>query len=428
VATQPKTGPELVTDRPRRAASPKRFAALMIVLVLVLAGAIAYGLLQRSTHDKALAISASEAAGRAPSVNVAHVRKAPATSTLELPGDTLALAETPIYARADGYMKERSVDIGDRVKKGQLLAEIETPELDQQIAQARATLQQSRAALQQSKANLFAAQGMLKLASVTRDRWKRLVEQGVVSKQDFDEKDAAQEAAQAGVQAAEENVKAGDNTVSANDANLHRLEELKTFDKLLAPFDGVITWRNVQAETGSLVSSGNTGANREIVRVAQLEVLRVFVNVPQTYATVVRPEQIAEVTLDEFPGRKFAGKVARTTNAVDATSRTLLAVVLVQNPKGELLPGMYAKVRFSLPHAMSALLLPADALVLQSDGPQVAVVDAGHKIHFRKVTLGRDFGAEVEVPTGLEAGETVVLNPNDAIREGVVVDPKERAK
>lgn len=402
---------------------------LLVVLLLALGVAIAAGLIQRSTHDKALAASAVETAGRAPVVHVARVRAAPAQSTLDLPGDTLALAETPIYARADGYLKKRSVDIGDRVKQGQLLAEIETPELDAQISQARATLQQSRAALQQLKASLLAAEGHSKLASITAGRWKRLVDQGVVSRQDFDEKEAEAESSKAAVLAAQENVSAAGSAIAANDANLHRLEELKSFDKLLAPFDGVITWRNVQAETGSLISAGNTGgATREIVRVAQLDTLRVFVHVPQTYAPAMHPGQTGEMTVDEFPGRTFHGKVARTTNAVDAATRTLLAVLLVPNPTGELLPGMFAKVRFTLPHAMKALLLPADALMVQSSGPQVAVVDSDRKVHFRKVTLGRDYGAEVEVNSGLEAGELVVLNPNDAIREGVTVEPKERAK
>jgi RND family efflux transporter MFP subunit len=413
---------------PRQAASPKRFATLLVILVILLAAAIAAGLMRRSTHDKALAVSSDEAANRAPTVNVARVHAAPATTVLELPGDTLPLAETAIHARVDGYLKRRLVDIGDRVKKDQLLAEIESPELDQQIAQARATLQQSRSALQQAKANLFAAQGVLKLATVTRTRWKNLSNQGVVSKQDFDEKDAALEAAQAGVQAAEEAVRVGESTINANEANLHRLDEMKVFDRLVAPFDGVITWRNVTADVGSLINSGSTGTNREVVRVAQVDTLRVFVNVPQTYATVVHPGQTAALTVDEIPGRTFPAQVKRTTNSMDAASRTLLAVLEVANPTGVLLPGMYAKVKFSLPHTMSALLLPADALVLQSDGPHVAVVDAEHKIHFRKVTVGRDFGAEIEIPSGLESGDMVVLNPNDAIREGVTVEPKERAK
>jgi RND family efflux transporter MFP subunit len=413
VATHPHPGPGLVSpDDPasiRTAATRGRFAVLLILLVIALAAAIAAGLVQRSNRDKALTAASTESNGRATTVNVARVHAAPAQSTLELPGDTLALAETPIFARADGYLKSRNVDIGDRVKKGQLLAEIESPELDSQIAQARATLQQSRAALQQLKANLFAAQGQLKLATVTAERWKRLVDQGVVSKQDYDEKDAAHDAADAGVQAAEENVRAGESTIVANQANLHRLEELKSFDRLLAPFDGIITWRNVNSEVGSLVSSGNTGASREIVRVAQLDTLRVFVQVPQTYAASIHAGQTGELTVDEFPGRTFHGVVQRTTNAVDASTRTLLAVLLVPNPTGELLPGIYAKVRFTLPHAVHALLLPADALQVQSTGPQVAVVDADHKIHFKKVTLGRDYGAEVEINSGLDAGVSVDL-------------------
>ncbi|PYT15780.1 MAG: efflux RND transporter periplasmic adaptor subunit [Acidobacteria bacterium] len=404
------------------------FLALLVLLGIALAAGIVFELTQRKTQEKTLAATIAEDANRPPAVNVGRVRAASSSSTVELPGQTVALVETPIYARADGYLKQRPVDIGYRVQKGQLLVEIETPELDQQISQARATLAQSRAALQQLRASLLAARSNLKLAQVTADRWKKLTEEGVFSRQDLDEKMAALESGQANVQAAEESVRAAESTAAANEANLKRLEELQTFDRLVAPFDGVITARSLQSDVGTLISSGNTASSREIMRIAQIGVLRVFVSIPQTYAPMIHDGLPAEVRVDELPGRLFPTKVSGTTHSVESSSRTMLAVLLVQNQEELLLPGMYAKVRFSLPHKVNVLMLPADGLVLKSDGPQAAVVGPDRKVHFQKLTLGRDYGAEIEVHSGLADGDRVVLNPTDAIREGVIVEPKERAK
>jgi RND family efflux transporter MFP subunit len=336
------------------------------------------------------------------------------------------MVETPIYARADGYLKQRPVDIGNRVKKGQLLLEIETPELDRQIDQARATLAQSKAASQQLHASLLAAQSNLKLAEVTASRWKTLADQGVFAKQELDEKVAALELGQANVKSAEENITAAESTVAANDANVKRLENMKSYDRIEAPYDGVITARNLNADPGTLITSGNTTASHEIMRVAQIDVLRVFVSIPQTYAALIREGLAAELTVQELPGRVFRTTVGGITHEVDASSRTMLAVLLVKNPKEELLPGMYVTARFSLPHPVNVLMLPADALMLPSSGPQVAVVGADRKVHFHKVTLGRDYGSQIEIDSGLAAGDLVVLNPTDAIREGVTVEASER--
>jgi RND family efflux transporter MFP subunit len=335
------------------------------------------------------------------------------------------MVETPVYARADGYITKRPHDIGDRVKKGDLLFEIETPELDQQIEQAKAALAQSKAALQQYEANLAASQSSLKLAEVTAKRWKTLADKGVFARQDLDEKMAALELGQANVKSAEENVHAAEGTVAAADANLKRLQDLKSFDRLTAPFDGMVTYRNTQADVGTLVTSGNTASSRELMRIAQLGDLRVYVSIAQTYAPLIHAGLPAEVVVDELPGRVVHTKVDSITHSVDASSRTMLALLFVKNEHETLLPGMYAKVRFSLPHAVNALMLPADALMLPKEGPEAAVVDENHKVHIQRVTLGRDYGAQVEILSGLNEGDMVVLSPNDSVREGVTVEPKQ---
>jgi RND family efflux transporter MFP subunit len=415
-----------------KAPPPKKshvgFLILLFLAGAALAGGIVYELGVRRTQDKALAATIVEEGARAPVINVGHVTLAPPRSTIELPCQTVAMVETPIYARADGYIRQRPVDIGNRVKKGQLLFEIETPELDQQIDQGKATLAQSKAALQQLRAALVAAQSNLKLAEVTADRWKKLADQGVFAKQDYDEKAAARELADANLKSAEENIRAGESTVVSNDASLKRLMQLKGFDRLEAPFDGVITFRSLNSDVGTLITSGNTSSSRELMRVAQIDVLRVFVSVPQSYAPLIHDGLSAELRVDELAGRVFHTKVGGITHSVESSSRTMLAVLIVQNPKEELLPGMYAKARFELPQAVRVMMLPADALLLPAEGPRVAVVGPNRRVHFQEVTIGRDYGAQVEILSGLSEGDMVVLSPTDAVREGVIIEPKEPAK
>jgi RND family efflux transporter MFP subunit len=361
-------------------------------------------------------------------VNVGHVRQSGAKSTIELPGDLVARVETPLFARVDGYLKLRPVDIGDHVKKGDLLIEIETPDLDAQIAQGEATLAQSKATLAQLKAAMAVAKSNAKLAATTAERYRILLKQESVAQQDYDNYAAAAEVAEANINQAQENIHAEEATITANAASVQRMKELKIYAKLIAPYDGVITFRSAQSDPGTLITSGNTTASRELIRVSEISTIRIFVNVPQSYSTLIHAGQTADLTVDEFPGRTFSATVRGTTNSVDPASRSLLAVLLVDNPKGELLPGMYAKVRFALPKMVSVTMLPADALVLKTDGPHAAVVGADHKVHFHKLVLGRDFGAELEVNSGLNEGDAVILNPTDAIREGVVVETKDRAK
>ncbi len=406
--------------------SHTKFIALVVVLGVLLILSVGYGVLRRQTHDQALAASAEDESARAPVVNVGRVRQAGAKSTLELPGDLLARVETPMYARIDGYLKQRPAEIGDHVKKGQLLVEIDTPDLDAQVVQAQATLSQSKATLQQLYAALLVAKSNAKLAATTTERYRILLEQESVAKQDYDNQAAAAEVAQANIKQAEENIHAAESTIAANAANVKRLEELKVYSRLVAPFDGIVTYRSERSDPGTLISAGNTTQSREIIKVSQIDTIRIFVNVPQSYSTLIHPGQTADLIVDEYPGRTFPARVSSTTNSVDPVSRALLAVLVVNNPKGELLPGMYAKVRFALPHTVRVLMLPADALVLKTDGPHAAVVGEDHKVHFHKLVIGRDFGAELEVNAGLNEGDAVVLNPTDAIREGVTVETRDR--
>ncbi len=428
-----RTEPEFTTVASQAPARKKSHVGLIVLLLLAglsLAAAIAFELSQRKTEQQALAASTAEpAGGGVPVVEVARVRTASSEATVEIPGQTEALTETPIYARVDGYIRQRAVEMGDRVKKGQLLMELDTPDLDQQIQQARATLAQSQAALAQLQANLQASQSTLKLSTVTSQRYHTLADQGVMSKQDSDTAQAAMESGQANVHAAEQAVLAQQSTIASNDANLNRLLEQKKYARIEAPYDGVITYRNTKSsDVGTLISSGSATSNPEILRVSQIQTLRVFVDVPQSYAPVIRLDQPADLVFDEFPGRVFQARVKSTTASVDPQTRTMLTVLIVDNSSGELLPGMYAKVRFRLPHTVNVLRLPAEALLFRTEGPHAAVVEADHKVHLHKLTLGRDYGPEVEVTSGLSAGDVVVLNPTDAIRDGVLVEPKQRAE
>ncbi|HEV1287762.1 MAG TPA: efflux RND transporter periplasmic adaptor subunit [Bryobacteraceae bacterium] len=423
VDREPKRGAALHTYKKSHA----KFIGLLAVLGVLLIASVAFGVLRRQTHDRALAAGAEDDSSRAPVVNVGHVRQSGAKSTIELPGDLVARVETPLYARVDGYLKRRPVDIGDHVKKGDLLIEIETPDLDAQIAQGEATLAQSRATVQQLRAALAVAKSNAKLAATTAERYRILLQQESVAKQDYDNQAAAAEVAEANINQAQENIHAAEATIAANVANVRRMQELKIYANLVAPYDGIVTFRSGQSDPGTLISSGNTTATKELIRVSEIDTIRIFVNVPQSYSTLIHAGQTADLIVDEFPGRTFPARVRGTTNSVDPSTRALLAVLLVDNPKGELLPGMYAKVRFALPHMVSVMMLPADALVLKTDGPHAAVVGADHKVHFHKLVLGRDMGAELEVNSGLEEGDAVVLNPTDAIREGVVVETKDRA-
>lgn len=390
---------------------------LAFLLVVLIAAGFLKGYLPHERNEAALAAEADHAAKELPTVTVVSVERSAATGTLILPGNIEALTEAPVLARATGYIKKRYVDIGDRVKAGQLLAEIEAPEVDQQVNQARAAVDQAKAALEQSRASLQQGQAQEQLSKVTAERWKNLQSKGVVSKQENDTYQSQWAAAQANVSALEKAVTSGQSNVAAAQANLSRLTELQGYKNVVAPFAGVVTVRNV--DVGALVNEGNT----LLFRMAQNDRLRIYVNVPQSEAGSVRAGQAAKLTIPDLAGKQFAGTVTRTANALDPATRTLLTEVQVPNASGALLPGMYAQVDLTTPHTSPSLIIPGDTLVTRSDGPQVGVVGPDHIIHFHRLQLGRDYGEKIEVLSGLEAGQQVVVNPGDTVQEGAKVNP-----
>ena len=340
-----------------------------------------------------------------PVVSTANPRPAPEVIDVPLPGSMDAILETGIWARTNGYLKARYVDIGDRVNKGQQLADIETPEVDQQLMQAIATTNQD-------KANVAKYEADLVLARTTQRRYV-VAGPGTVSQLQIDERTS-------GVTDAEKILDAGRATVNADEANVRRLLELQSFQKVYAPFDGVITVRNV--DPGSLITAGSTTGTTELFTLAQVDVLRIFVFVPQSYAPDIKVGQIADVSVRELPGRVFQGTVARTAGAIDATSRTLLTEVHVPNPDGLLLSGSYATVRFKVQRPNPSLLVPQSALLIDASGVRVAVVNADGTLHYRPVQIGRDFGNDVEVLSGVETTDVLATGLAANVAEGSRVD------
>ena len=396
-------------------------AIALLLVVLVVAGFFA-GYLPRRRRESVLAAETKIAVDTLPVVNVQIVRRAEAKSSLVLPGNIQAVMEAPVLARASGYIKRRYADIGDRVKEGQVLAEIDAPELNQQIRQAKATVDQANSTIEQAQAALQQGRSNENLARVTAQRWENLSKKGVVSRQENDTYQAQWAAQQANVQALEKAVSAARNNAAAVEANVARLNDLLAYQTVRAPFAGVITLRNV--DEGVLVNEGNT----LLFRIAQTGRLRTYLNVPQSDAGSVRVGQQAVLVIPDLPGHGFPGAVTRTANALDPATRTLLVEVQVPNPAALLMPGMYAQVRFSTGRAEAAVIVPGDTLILGRQGPRVAVVAPDHRIHLRQIRIGKDLGSEIEVVSGLSAGEVVVANPSDAVRENALVEVRNIGK
>jgi len=396
--------------------------SITLGVTLLIAAAFLGGYIPLKKRESVILNQAREQEEALPRVDVMEVGRSTSKSDLELPGNIQAVTEAPILARADGYVKTRMVDIGDRVRSGQPLAEIEAPELDQQVLQARANLQQTTAALDQALANQRQGKANMELARVTADRWKTLAGKGVVSRQENDQYQAQYQAQVANLDSLEKAVAAARSNVAAAEANVSRLNEVQSYRVVKAPFDGIITLRNV--DVGALVNAGNT----LLYRVAQMNVLRTYVNVPQSNSDSIHVGQTAQLTVSNLPGRKFAGTVARTANSLDPNSRTMLVEVQVQNKDGVLLPGMYALVDLSSPRANPPVLLPGDALIVRADGTEVAVVRPDHTIHLQRIQVGRDYGDKLEIVSGLQPGDLVIANPSDTIHEGVKVDPVAQSK
>ena len=397
-----------------------RFPLLLILMAITFAILFAIGYLPRTARAKQIAQATTSVEEASAIVSIVPVKVAPVTAQLILSGDVAAVTETGIFARADGYVKQRIADIGDLVKQGQLLAEIESPEVDQQLLQSRASLQQSRSALAQSEAALEQAKANLNLAEVTAQRWSQLVTKGVMARQDGDEKNATFLARKADVSAAEANVRAAKDNIAAAEANVQRLTEIKSFQLIRAPYDGVITIRNVTL--GMLASGGSTSAVRELYRITQLNPLKVTVEVPQSEVGSIHVGLGCDLRIRELAGKVYSAHVTRTANSLNPASRTLTTEIQFENPGGLVLPGMYGEVEFKLQRKQPPLLVPSDAIITGRDGTRMATLLNG-KVHFVKVTLGRDNGAQTEIVSGITATDLIIVNPSNDLRENAEVKP-----
>jgi RND family efflux transporter MFP subunit len=373
------------------------FIGLLVGLFLV--GYVPY----RERHAQALK-DAAAAASAEPVVNVVKPKAEDSATDLVLPGDVQALQYTSIFPRTNGYLKRLLVDIGDHVEANQLLAVIDTPEVDAQ-------LDEDRANLEQAKVNLVKAQTDLNLAQVTLNRYESITDKRAVSQQDLDNARAQYESSKASVDVAKA-------AISSAQYEVQRLEVLQGFEKVWSPFAGTITARNY--DIGALLAPAASGGARELFQIARTDTLRVFVNVPQEYAATVQTGQTADLLVQNYPGTRFAGHVVRSTGVVNPTTRTLRFEVDVPNPGNRLFAGMYGQVRFRVTQAEPPLLIPSSALIYNADGLSVAVVNDG-KVHFQKVAVARDFGNELEVSEGLTSHETIVSNPGERLAEGLAV-------
>ena len=365
---------------------PRKTWVVLTIALIVVATLLVSGIWSRVKARNTLNQETARAA--LPSVSVVSPKQTAPAEEIILPGNVEPYISSPIYSRTNGYLKKWYVDIGARVKQGQLLAVIDTPEVDQQ--------------LQQSLSNLNTAKANLALAEITRNRYQGLLTKNAVSQQDVDNAVGTYNANEAIVQ--------------ANQANVKQLQALQSFEKVYAPFDGIVTARNT--DIGDLINSGSGGGTKtDLFHIAQPGKLRVYVNVPQEYSQGIKAGMTADLSLAEFPDRKFQGKLVRTASAINVTTRTLLVEIEVDNFSGTLLTGSYAEVHLKIPTQASTLLLPVNALLFRTEGLRVAVVKDG-KVVLAAVTPGRDFGNQIEIVSGLKPEDQVIINPPDSIVSG----------
>jgi membrane fusion protein, multidrug efflux system len=358
------------------------------VLVLLIAGVVT--IVSKLGEKKALAAETERLA--TPSVSLTHPTQEQSHEELVLPATVQAYKESPIYARTNGYVLHWYKDIGSQVNKGDLLADIDTPEVDQELLQARANRQQ--------------IQAQLGLAKSSAERWQNLRKSDSVSQQEVDQQVSGYQQAQA--------------NLAASDANVRRLQQMEAFKHVYAPFSGVLTKRNI--DVGALINAGNAGPDKELFDVAQVDPLRVYVNVPQTYSPAIKIDMKAFLEQGEYAGQKFEGKVVRTSESIDPATRTLLVEIDVPNPTGKILPGAYAQVHFAAKIAAPRLTIPINTLLFRAEGPRAAVVDSDNKVQLRAIAIGRDYGSAVEVVSGLQANDQIIVNPADSLEDGQQVN------
>jgi RND family efflux transporter MFP subunit len=390
-----KPGAHLQNDQGGPAKRPSKLLIWFVGAVLVVLGiGIFFGIHSRGVAESDLAKVAE--ASSVPTVHVTHPQVGEHLQKVDLPGNVQAFNDTPIYARTSGYLKKWYVDIGTHVKQGELMAEIETPEMDQQLMQAQGDLK--------------TAQANLDIAAITSKRWQNLLAKHAVSKQETDQ--------------AMSDLSARQSAVSASEANVRRLQELQSFEKVVAPFDGIVTARNI--DIGSLIEAGANSGPKELFHLAALNRLRVYIAVPEAYSSAVKNGETVSLTEVDHPAETFTGVITRNSNAFDPMSRTLTAEADVENSKGLLLPGAYVFVHFQLAGNLRSVTLPSNALLFRSEGLRVAVVRDNHVV-LTPVTIGHDYGNTVEITAGLTQDDAVVLNPPDSISAGqavtAVMDP-----
>jgi RND family efflux transporter MFP subunit len=374
-------------QRATRPRSPLRNAAILLIAVIVVGLLVLSGIVPRLRSRKALAAETNELA--APTVLVVQPKQGAPSQEILLPGNIQAFVDAPIYARTNGYLKHWYFDIGSHVKQGQLLAEIESPEVDQQLSQAQA--------------DLGTVTANLHLSQITANRYADLIKQDAVSQQETDN--------------AVSDLASRNTAVKSAQANVDRLKQLVSFEKVYAPFDGVVTARNT--DIGQLIDSGAAGGQaRSLFQMAAINRLRVFISVPQIYSQAATPGLAADLTFAEFPGRRFQGKLVRTSRSIDPTARTLNVEVDVDNSKGELLPGAYTEVHLKLKQGVRTMTIPVSALLFRQEGLRVAVAKNDNTAELEPVTLGRDFGDYAEITTGLTGQERIISNPPDSIIDG----------
>jgi RND family efflux transporter MFP subunit len=383
-------------QKSRPSGGPKRGKRILLAAAGLLLALVIYAGLHSREQASGKAEGSAEESGT-PSVNVVYPKPASNADEITLPGSTQAFIDTPVFARTSGYLKAWHADIGAHVKKGDLLAEIETPELDQQLRQAESDLKNA-------KANLDIAQ-------ITNTRWQTLVKADTVSKQEADQTASDFHAKQALFEAATSNVR--------------RLEQLQSFEKVVAPFDGVITARNT--DIGALIQAGDSSTPRELFHIVAIQTLRVYISVPEVYASSVKVGEKVDITLDSLPGEKFTGTLVRTAEAIDPQSRTLNVEVDVENPESRLLPGAYAFVRLKVPSSAGAVVIPVNTLLFRAEGLRVGVARGGHA-ELVPIIIGHDFGNTVEVLSGLTTKDALISDPSDSLVNGAEVRVEEPAK
>jgi len=385
---------EAPPDLPPAPAARAKILVGAVLLVLVTAGAVTF----LTRHGEADALANETEAVSIPTVAVVQPVSEPGDDELVLPGNLQAFEESPIFARTNGYLVRWYKDIGSRIQKGELLAAIDTPEVDQELSQARASREQIKA--------------QLELAKISADRWANLRKTDAVSQQEADQQASGYQQAQANLAAAE--------------ANVRRLEQLESFKNVYAPFSGVLTRRNV--DPGALINAGAGATGKELFDIARVDPLRVYVSVPQAYAPTMKVGMKAAITLQEFPGQKFLGTIARTADAIDPATRTLLTEVDVPNKDGKLLPGSFGQVHFATGSNVPRITIPVNTMLFRAEGPRVAVVDKDSKVQLRSIAIGRDFGATLEILGGLDPTERIIINPADSLEQGQqvhIVNPNE---